>query len=190
MAKHQHAHLRTTPIPPHTSIGGAQAAGRFGKPKRPLGDPVSPPKQAARYIPPPITNLTIDLSLSMEVILPDQAKAAEVAQMLVFHSVGDTGGIHGDDVQKAISDAMAHQIANPDHNKPAPAFYYNHARNNSSGEQPVGLRVRAVIGRREGILKKNLGQRRKRVCELLGQGLERRAGRPALGKSRRCSHQQ
>jgi hypothetical protein len=34
----------------------------------------------------------------MEVILPDQAKAAEGVQMLVFHSVGDTGGIHGDDV--------------------------------------------------------------------------------------------
>lgn len=61
----------------------------------------------------------------MDVVLPDEAKAAEAAQMLVFHSVGDTGGIHGDDVQKAISEAMAHRIANPDHNKYSSAFYYN-----------------------------------------------------------------
>ena len=67
----------------------------------------------------------MNLTLSMDVVLPDEAKAAEAAQMLVFHSIGDTGGIHGDNVQKAISEAMAHQIANPDHNKYSPAFYYN-----------------------------------------------------------------
>ena len=121
MTRHPHPHLRTTPILPHPST---HAGMRFGKPKRPLGDPVLPPKPTARYIPPPSTNLT-NLTLSMDVVLPDEAKAAEATQMLVFHSIGDTGGIHGDDVQKAISEAMAHQIANPDHKNPAPALYYN-----------------------------------------------------------------
>jgi len=46
--------------------------------------------------------------------------------VLIFHSVGDTGGIHGDDVEKAISDAMDTQISDATAaNKPAPAFYYN-----------------------------------------------------------------
>ena len=30
--------------------------------------------------------------------------------MMVFHSVGDTGGVHGDDVKTAISDAMQQHV--------------------------------------------------------------------------------
>jgi hypothetical protein len=62
----------------------------------------------------------------MDVLLPEETKAAMVAGTLIFHSVGDTGGIHGDDVEKAISDAMDKQISEANSaNTLAPAFYYN-----------------------------------------------------------------
>jgi hypothetical protein len=47
-----------------------------------------------------IVNLVlINLGLSLEVIFPVRAKEAEDAQKLVFHTLGDVGGIHGDEVQ-------------------------------------------------------------------------------------------
>ncbi len=119
MAPKRLASLNTTPIAP-TSPPSSGA--RFGKSRRPLGDPVAAPKGYPRFIPPPSTNLN-NLELSMDVILPAQAKEAEDAQKLVFHTLGDVGGIYGDDVQKAISDAMSDQIASPG-KKPAPAFCY------------------------------------------------------------------
>jgi hypothetical protein len=61
----------------------------------------------------------------MDIVLPDEAKAAQDAGMLVFQAVGDTGGIHGDDVEKAISEAMDSQISAATAKNPAPAFYYN-----------------------------------------------------------------
>ena len=39
--------------------------------------------------------------------------------------MGDTGGIHGDDVERAISNAMEQQISESEDKKQAPAFYYN-----------------------------------------------------------------
>lgn len=39
--------------------------------------------------------------------------------------MGDTGGIHGDDVERAISNAMEQQISESEEKKQAPAFYYN-----------------------------------------------------------------
>ena len=61
----------------------------------------------------------------MSVVMPDEAKAVQDSNMLVFHSVGDTGGIHGDDVEKAISNAMESQISAAKSGGGAPAFYYN-----------------------------------------------------------------
>ncbi|MFY9872201.1 MAG: metallophosphoesterase [Candidatus Nitrosopolaris sp.] len=119
-----HNVLRTKPILPH--LGHETSQQRLGKMRRPLGDPVSAPKPYPRYIPPPPTNLD-NLSLDMEIILPDEAKAVQDAQSLVFHAVGDTGGVHGDDVEKAISDAMDRQISDAAHAKKmaVPSFYYN-----------------------------------------------------------------
>ena len=118
MASRPYAHLlRTTPIPPQMAAATAQPAKRFGKSKRGLGDPVAAPKASPRFIPPPPTNL-VNLSLALDVILPTEAKAAQDAGMLVFHAVGDTGGIHGDNVEKAISDAMDNQISSPTPYKP------------------------------------------------------------------------
>jgi len=115
--------LRTTPIHPH--IGHDQGRQKPGKAKRPQGDPVSPPKPYPRFISPPSTNL-VNLSLDLDLILPEEAKAAVDTDSLVFHAVGDTGGIHGDDVERAISDAMDQQISDTKHHeKLVPAFYYN-----------------------------------------------------------------
>ena len=120
----RYAHLlRTTPIPPHSAPPSARPRKPFGKGQRPLGDPVAQPKPFPGFIPPPATNLN-NLSLALNVILPDEAKAAEDAGALVFHAVGDSGGIHGDNVEKAISDAMDSQISQAG-KKPSPTFYYN-----------------------------------------------------------------
>ena len=117
--------LRTRPIPPHFTSDPLETQ-RPGKARRPLGDPVSVAKQHPRFIAPPNTNL-VNLSLTLEVILPGEAKSAADASSLVFHSVGDTGGVHGDDIQKAIASAMDNQISDALDKKkgPAPAFFYN-----------------------------------------------------------------
>jgi len=126
MKAHDYHHLlRTTPIAPFFTSKPAQPRKPIGKSPRPPGDPVAPPKQYPRFIPPPTTGLN-NLDLALDVVLPDEAKAAEKDGTLVFHSVGDTGGIHGDDVEKAISDAMDQQITDATHaNKHVPGFYYN-----------------------------------------------------------------
>ena len=125
MASHRYEQfLRTTPIPAHSSPIAARPHKPVGKGPRPPGDPSSPPKPYPRFIPPPPTNLN-NLSLGLDVTLPDEAKASEDSGVLIFHSVGDTGGIHGDDVQVAISNAMDGQISAATAKNPAPAFYYN-----------------------------------------------------------------
>jgi Calcineurin-like phosphoesterase len=117
--------LRTTPISPTHFLLMARPTKPVGKPKRSVGDPVAAPKPHPRFIPPPPTNLT-NLGLAMDVILPEETNAAQQNGKLVFHSVGDTGGIHGDDVEKAIADAMDQQISDANAAKePAPCFYYN-----------------------------------------------------------------
>jgi hypothetical protein len=66
------------------------------------------------------------LNLPLKTVLPDEANAAVGAGVLVFDAVGDTGGIHGDNVQKAIADAMeAQRAAASTKRQPAPAFLYN-----------------------------------------------------------------
>ena len=114
--------LRTKPILQH--FGHRVEHQKPGKIKRILGDPVSHPKPYPQFIPLPPTNLD-DLSLDTDVILPEESKAAVDVNSLVFHAVGDTGGIHGDNVEKAIADMMDQQISEAKDWKPAPAFYYN-----------------------------------------------------------------
>ena len=116
--------LITKPISPHL-ISNSTNPQKPGKTLRPQGDPVASPKLYPRFIAPPPTNL-VNLSLSMDVILPEEAKTSRDAESLVFHALGDTGGINGDYVQKAISDEMDKQIsAAMQGNKLAPAFYYH-----------------------------------------------------------------
>ena len=126
MPSARYAHLlQTVPIPPHAAPPTKHPHKPVGKPKRQLGDPVAVPKQYPRFVPPPVTNFT-NLSLALDVILPDEAKAARETGALAFHAVGDTGGIHGDDVESAIAGAMDAQIsAAPAGTRPPPAFCYN-----------------------------------------------------------------
>jgi len=115
--------LKTTPITQRAAI--AQQIHRFGKNVRPPGDPVSSAKGTPRFLPPPPRRFD-SLSLALKVVLPDEAAAAESAGTLVFDAVGDTGGVYGDDVEKAIAHAMETQRAVAARTKlPAAAFLYN-----------------------------------------------------------------
>jgi predicted phosphodiesterase len=82
-------------------------------------------KATPRFIPPPITNLE-NLNLPLDIVLrnPAEERRLEQAGKIVFHCVGDTGGIHGTATQEAIAHAMETQIqsaAAPDR----PAFFYH-----------------------------------------------------------------
>lgn len=98
-------------------------ANRFAKTRRPVLDPISIPKNNPHFEKPPLTN-NVNLTLPLRVIIPDVAAAATKARKLVFHVIGDSGGIHGDDVQVAVAEAMESQIKSaggPDR----PAFIYH-----------------------------------------------------------------
>jgi hypothetical protein len=117
------AFLKTTPISAHTAI--SQRTQRFGKSVRAPGDPVAAPKPTPRFIPPPPMTVR-SLNLPMKVVLPDEAQAAESSGVLLFDAVGDTGGVHGDDVQRAIAEAMqAQRVASAHTKDAAAAFLYN-----------------------------------------------------------------
>jgi hypothetical protein len=98
-------------------------ASRFSKTRRPILEPISSPKNNPHFEKPPITN-NVNLTLPLRVIVPKAAAAAEQAGRLVFHVIGDSGGIHGDSVQVAVAEAMEQQIKSapaPDR----PAFLYH-----------------------------------------------------------------
>jgi Calcineurin-like phosphoesterase len=110
-------------LPPgkHTPVNSP----RFNKTRRPFGDPTAETKSTPRFIAPPFTNLQ-NLVLPLDIVLrnPAEEKRIEDAGKLVFHCVGDTGGIHGTVVQEAIAHAMEAQIqtaAAADR----PAFFYH-----------------------------------------------------------------
>ena len=109
-------HIR--PIPP---AHGGQL--RFGKTRRTVGEPVADAKEPLRFEPPPPPT-TINFHLALETIVPDAAARAAAAKTLVFHCVGDTGGIHGDATQIAIAEAMEKQITDADEAN-RPAFFYH-----------------------------------------------------------------
>jgi hypothetical protein len=98
---------------------------RFNKQRRPFGDPVADEKGHPRFIPPPFTNLQ-NLNLPLDVVLRDPAEEERIKQAgkLVFHCVGDTGGIHGTATQEAIAHAMEAQIQSAA-KADRPAFFYN-----------------------------------------------------------------
>ena len=79
---------------------------RQPKPRRGFGDPIAPFKENPRFIPPPLTNLQ-NLKLPLRVIMPEEP--INDAGRIVFHAVGDTGGVHGTDVQEAIAMQMEAQ---------------------------------------------------------------------------------
>ncbi len=81
----------------------------FAKQPRGLGDPISPASDNPHFeaLPPfTATNLTLPLGT----ILPGVGAEIENAGRLVFHALGDTGGIHGTETEIAVATAMQDQI--------------------------------------------------------------------------------
>jgi len=99
----------------------------FSKPKRDFNNPVSPPAHSPAFIPPPITN-NVNLNLPLDIILPGvDAKIARV-QAMVFHAVGDTGGIKGTEVEEELAAVMVKQIEDSRASQPPvdePLFFYH-----------------------------------------------------------------
>lgn len=96
--------------------------GQIGKPRRANGEPVSAVKQNTRFIPIP-RPVPAHLTLPFDVVDPHSCAAAEQAGRLVFHAVGDTGGINGTATEDAIAVAMEEQIKNAAVGH-VPAFHY------------------------------------------------------------------
>jgi hypothetical protein len=83
---------------------------KFGKERRAWNNPVSnPPKGREAYLPLPPKNKT-DLTLELETILPGINDEIKKTGKLVFHVVGDTGGIHGTETQESLAAAMESQL--------------------------------------------------------------------------------
>lgn len=111
------AHHHPAPFAPHFP-----RQQKIGKPRRPVGDPVAPLKEITRFepIPHPAPQ---QLAAPLSIFDPASSHAAQEAGELVFHCAGDTGGIHGTDIQEAIAVAMEGQIHEaPEKSKPR--FFY------------------------------------------------------------------
>ena len=114
----QFAHQpHTQPLAPRPPGNGA-----IGKTRRAPNDPVAAPKEPLPYEPPPPTNL-VNLTLPLEIVNPTASQAAQAAQKLIFHCVGDTGGVHGTATQELIAKAMEDQF--PKGGGDHPAFFYH-----------------------------------------------------------------
>lgn len=96
---------------------------QFSKTRRPFLDPVSPPATAPHFEPVPQTPPNF-LSMPLDTVLPGAGQAAEKAGRLVFHSVGDTGGVNGTQMQEAVAVAMEAQITASGEGD-RPAFLYH-----------------------------------------------------------------
>jgi len=88
---------------------GLEGIARIGKVRRPIGDPVAHEKWPLRFEAPPPPTVR-DFTLSLDLVAPEAAAAAAANKKLVFHCVGDTGGIHGESTQVAVAEAMEQQI--------------------------------------------------------------------------------
>ena len=111
------------PLHAHTIAPFLSRHGTVGKVRRVDGDPVAQLKEITHFepVPKPAPGA---LSVPLSLFDPKASKAAEAANKLVFHCVGDTGGIHGTATQDAIAVAMEEQLNGaPDGAKPA--FFYH-----------------------------------------------------------------
>jgi hypothetical protein len=95
---------------------------QVGKTRRPLGDPVAALKDHTRFepIPHPAPQ---QLSVALDVFDPAASQAALSAGKLVFHCVGDVGGVNGTATQDAIAQAIEEQFPEGG-GKGRPAFLY------------------------------------------------------------------
>jgi Calcineurin-like phosphoesterase len=118
------AHLEETVMPLHALVPNASpVTNRFAKTRRPFLEPISDPKNNPHFERPPITN-NVNLVLPLRIVLPEAAQAVEHSNKLVFHAIGDSGGVHGDDIQVAVAEAMEGQIKTAQESS-KPAFLYH-----------------------------------------------------------------
>jgi Calcineurin-like phosphoesterase len=110
--------LHNHPIPSHLTRHAA-----VGKKRRPYGDPVSDLKDMTRFEPIP-QPAPVNLSVPLSIFDPKASKAAKDAGKLVFHCLGDSGGIHGTATQDAIATAMEEQLKKAD-DAEKPRFLYH-----------------------------------------------------------------
>ncbi len=102
----------------------------FAKARRAFDNPVAPAKEHPAFLTPPNSNL-LNLNLPVEMILPGAEAAIARTGELIFHTVGDTGGINGTDVQEFIAERMEEQIGRPQGNTQPdvsgtkPLFFYH-----------------------------------------------------------------
>jgi hypothetical protein len=79
--------------------------------------------QETESIPPPLIDPPV---MDLSAILPDDAIARiQAAGQLVFHCVGDTGGIVNPNPQLAVADAMCSDLAGKNYATGLPAFFYH-----------------------------------------------------------------
>ena len=105
------------PIPSHLTRHDA-----VGKPRRAYGDPVAALKDMTRFEPIP-QPAPAHLSVPFDIFDPKASADAQNAGKLVFHCVGDVGGVNGTATQEAIAVAMEDQLkAAAD--KDRPRFFY------------------------------------------------------------------
>ena len=114
--------LQTNPIVPHIVRTDVTQKG-ICKVRRQTGDPVAALKQMTRFtpVPQPAPN---NLVVPLNVLDSAASQAAVQAGTLVFHCVGDTGGIHGTATQEAVAVAMENQI-NAAADGLKPAFFFH-----------------------------------------------------------------
>ncbi len=95
----------------------------FAKVAPEIGNPVTNFPDEPRFRPPP-TPAGARFNLPLESILPGVSDQAEKTGALVFHALGDSGGIHGNETQNAVAAAMQDQIADAeDREKPRFLFH-------------------------------------------------------------------
>jgi predicted phosphodiesterase len=82
----------------------------FAKIPPEIGHPVTNFPDEPRFQPPPPL-AGAKFNLPLEAVLPGVTEQAEKTGALVFHALGDTGGIHGNETQNAVAAAMQDQIA-------------------------------------------------------------------------------
>lgn len=111
-----------------TKIKNPNAHGnKVSKTRRPFGDPVSDPKPTSNFIEIPADQITkpADLSLSLDSVLSAaDIKSINKAGKIVFHVVGDSGGVNGTETQEALAEQMENQIKNAADGA-KPAFMYH-----------------------------------------------------------------
>lgn len=96
---------------------------RTHKPRPEFGATSHAPKQYSQFIPIPVPQ-PVNCTLPLTAILgADRVNAIQASGQIVFHTIGDTGGINGTDVQDAIAEAMEAQYQ--DQNNSVPSFFYH-----------------------------------------------------------------